>query len=311
MDTGLLIMAVLTAAITAGTPILYAALGEILAERTGVMNLGLEGMMLVGAVSGFLATAVSGNHWVGLLVAILAGGAVGAVHATLCIVFKADQVVSGLALTIFGIGLSGFLGSSLVGIPAPSTFQKIPIPLLRDIPVLGRILFQHDPLVYATYLLVPLLWIFLYRTNAGLKMRSVGENPAAADALGIHVVATRYLYVILGGCFSGVAGAYLSLAYTPTWIEHMTAGRGWIAIALVIFSTWNPARALLGAYIFGGAGALAYRVQLFGGGVSPYFLNMLPYLITIAVLIFATLQTHRNRIGAPGALMVPYDREDR
>ncbi|MEW6623505.1 MAG: ABC transporter permease [Bacillota bacterium] len=306
-----LVTAVLAAAIIAGTPILYAALGEILAERTGVLNLGLEGMMLVGAVSGFMATIATGSHWMGLLAAMIAGGMVAAVHAVLTITFKANQVVSGLALTIFGTGLSGFLGKKLIGIPAPSTFSKVSLPVLSDIPFLGPVLFNQDPLVYLSYLLVPLMWIFIYRTNPGLKMRSVGENPGAADSLGVNVFLTRYIYVIIGGIFSGIAGAYLSLAYAPTWLEHMTGGRGWIAIALVIFSTWNPARALIGAYIFGGVDALGFRLQAMNIGVSSFFLNMLPYLFTILVLIFATMQTQRNRIGAPGALMLPYDREDR
>lgn len=311
MDYTLLIVTVLTAAIATGTPILYAALGEIMAERTGVLNLGIEGMMLIGAVMSFMVAINTGSPWLGLLAGMAAGGAAAAIHAFLCVSLKANQVVSGLALTIFGTGLSGFLGKSLIGVPAPQTFTKVAIPYLSDIPFLGTILFRQDVLVYISYLLVPLLWFYIYKTNLGLKMRSVGENPGAADSLGINVFAIRYTYVIIGGVFSGIAGAYLALAFAPTWLENMTAGRGWIAVALVIFATWNPSRAVIGAYLFGGVSALAFRLQAIGVDFPAYFLSMLPYLFTIAVLIFATRQTQKNRIGAPGALMQAYDREDR
>ncbi|MBS3971326.1 MAG: ABC transporter permease [Clostridia bacterium] len=311
MDYTMLTITVLAAAITAGTPILYAALGEILAERTGVLNLGIEGMMLAGAVTSFMVCIMTGSAWYGLFAGMIVGGIVASIHAFLCITLKANQVVSGLALTIFGTGLSGFLGESLIGIPAPKTFSKIALPYLSDIPFLGPIFFNQDILVYFSYLLVPLLWFFIYRTNPGLKMRSVGENPGAADSLGINVFLIRYIYVIIGGVFSGIAGVYLALAFAPTWLEHMTAGRGWIAIALVIFATWNPTKAMAGAYLFGAVSALGFRLQAMGVDVPAYFLSMLPYLFTIAVLIFATMQTQKNRIGAPGALMLSYDREDR
>ncbi len=302
---------VLAAAITAGTPLLYASLGEILTERTGIMNLGLEGMMLVGAVMSFLVCVNTGNHWLGLFAGMIMGGMVAMIHAFLCITLKANQVVSGLALTIFGTGFSGFLGKSLIGVPAPQTFSKIAIPVLSDIPFLGPILFNQDILVYFTYLLVPILWIFIYRTNPGLKMRAVGENPGAADSLGVNVFFIRYFYVFIGGLFSGIAGAYLSLAFAPTWLENMTAGRGWIAVALVIFATWNPAKAMFGAYLFGAVTALGFRLQAMDVQVPSYFLSMLPYIFTIIVLIFATMQTNKHRIGAPGALMTAYDREER
>lgn len=311
MDYSTLFIAVMAAAIAAGTPILYAALGEILTERTGILNLGLEGMMLVGAVMSFMVTVNTGNHWLGLMAGMLMGGMLALVHAFLCITLKANQVVSGLALTIFGTGLSGFLGKSLIGIPAPATFKKIAIPVLNDIPYLGPIVFNQDILVYFTYILVPLLWFFIYKTNPGLKMRAVGENPGAADSLGVNVFLTRYFYVFIGGVFSGIGGAYLALAYAPTWLEHMTAGRGWIAVALVIFATWNPARAIIGAYLFGAVSALGFRLQAIGVEIPSYFLSMLPYIFTIVVLIIATRQTQKNRLGAPGALMMAYDREER
>ncbi len=306
-----LVTAILAAAISAGTPILYAALGELLAERSGILNLGVEGMMLVGAVSGFLATVKTGNPWLGLIMAMVASGALAFVHAFLTITLRANQVVSGLALAIFGTGLSSYLGKPLIGVPAPVTFGQASLPGLGDIPFLGPIIFRQDALVYLTYLLAPLLWFFLYRTRPGLHLRSVGENPACADVMGVNVFAIRYVYVIIGGMLAGAGGAYLSLAYAPSWVENMTAGRGWIAIALVIFATWDPARALLGAYLFGGVDALVFRIQALGAVVPSFFLKMLPYFFTIIVLIMATRQTRRRRVGAPGVLGLAYDREDR
>ena len=307
----MLLISILAAAVTSGTPILYAALGEILAERSGVLNLGLEGMMLVGAVSGFMAAVKTSNPWLGLMVAALAGGVLALIHAFLTINLRANQVVSGLALTIFGTGLSGFLGKPLIGIPAPQTFKPVTIPLLGKIPLLGPILFQQDYLVYLSYLLVPILWFYLYRTRPGLHLRAVGENPAAADAMGVGVFSLRYLYVAVGGMLAGIGGAYLSLAYAPTWLENMTAGRGWIAIALVIFSMWDPVRALLGSYLFGGVDALGFRIQAVGAMIPSFFLNMLPYIFTILVLILATRLGSRRGAAGPGALGLPYDREER
>lgn len=309
--SGDFLIAVLATAITAGTPILYAALGEILAERAGILNLGVEGMMLVGAVSGFILALHTGNPWAGLLLAMLAGGAMALIHAFLTVTLKANQVVSGLALTLFGTGLSGYLGKSYVGIRLPESFKTVPIPVLSDIPVIGPVFFNHDLLVYISYLVVPLLWFLVFRTRAGLHLRAVGENPAAADSVGINVFRTRYLYVIAGGMLAGIGGAYLSLHYVPSWVENMTAGRGWIAVALVIFATWNPANALWGSYLFGGLDALGLRLQTMNVTVSPYFLKMLPYIFTVLVLILVTRRNMLSRIGSPQALGLPYDREER
>lgn len=305
-------IATLAAAITAGTPILYAALGEILAERAGVLNLGVEGMMLVGAVTGFMVAVHTGNPWLGFLAALLAAGIMASIFAFLTITLRSNQVVTGLALTIFGTGLSGFLGKPYIGIPLPLSFKPVTVPVLSGIPVIGPVFFNHDPLVYLTYFLVPLLWYFLYNTRPGLNLRATGENPAAADALGVNVFALRYLYVIIGGMLAGAGGAFLSLAYAPSWLENMTAGRGWIAVALVIFAVWDPVKALLGSYLFGGVDALSYTLQAATKIAIPsFFLKMLPYILTLVVLIVATRQTVVKHIGAPGALSVPYDREER
>lgn len=304
-------IAILASGIIAGTPILLAALGEMLSELSGVLNLGVEGMMLAGAVSGFMVALNTGDPWWGLLAAVIAGGLMALIHAFLTITLRANQVVSGLALTIFGTGLSGYIGKSLIGLPLPVTFRPVIIPVLSDIPVLGPILFQHDVLVYLSYALVALLWFFLFRTKKGLELRSVGENPGAADLAGINVFRMRYVFVIAGGMLAGLAGAYLSLAYAPSWLENMTAGRGWIAVALVIFATWHPGKALLGSFLFGTIDVLGFHLQNFGIMIPSFFLKMLPYAITIAVLIVVTRETKTRRVAAPEALGIPYNREER
>lgn len=302
-----LVSSICQAAVTAGTPILYPALGEILAERAGVLNLGVEGMMLVGAVSGFTAAVGTGNAWVGLGAALVAGAAVSLIHAFLCVTLRANQVVSGLALTIFATGLSGYVGKPFIGLPAAGTFPVVAVPGLSDIPLLGPVLFEHDLLVYLSYVLAPILYLLVYHTRPGLHLRAVGENPAAADAMGVDVVRTRFLYVVVGGALAGAGGAYLSLAYAPTWLENMTAGRGWIAVALVIFAGWNPLMAVLGSYLFGGIDALGLRVQAAGTTVPSFFLSMLPYLATVMVLVATTWG--KRRLAAPAALGIPYNRE--
>lgn len=306
-----LIIATLTATIKAGTPLLFATLGEVLAERAGILNLGLEGMMLVGALTGFFICFLTSNPWLGLLVALISGAVIALIHGVLTIHLKANQVVSGLALTLFGTGLSGFLGKMVIGVPLSHYFTPVAIPGLEQIPFIGPIFFRQDPLVYLSYILVPFFAFWIYRTRPGLHLRAVGENPAAADALGVNVYGVRYLYTLIGGALAGIAGAYLSLAYTPVWIENMTAGRGWIAIALVIFATWDPFKALLGSYLFGLVDAVQFRLQAVGVAVPSFFLNMTPYLATIVVLIFATTETAKRRIGAPQALGLPYEREEK
>ena len=297
------------AAVGAGTPLLYAALGEILCERSGVLNLGVEGMMLVGAVCGFLAAVETKSPGAGVVAAMLAGGALAAVHAFMTVTLRVNQIISGLALALFGTGVSSYLGKHLIGVPLPVNPVPLPIPGLAEIPFLGPVLFRQDPLVYGSYLLVPLAWFWIHRTRPGLHLRAVGENPATADAMGVSVYRVRYGCILAGGMLAGLGGAYLSLFYAPCWVENMTAGRGWIALALVIFAVWSPLRALAGAWLFGGIEALGFRIQVLGAVVSPFFLKMLPYLFTIAVLVLFTAWNRRKRIGAPEALGLPYERE--
>lgn len=311
-------VSILAVAIRAGTSLLYATIGEIFTERAGVLNLGVEGMMIVGAVSGFAAAFHSGSAWIGLLVAMLAAALLALIHAFLTITLRADQTVSGLALTIFGTGLANFLGQKLgpagkplVGMVGPK-FGTAAIPLLSDIPVIGKAFFQADALTYILYLFVPLAWLWLYRTQAGLVLRAVGENPQTADAMGVNVTRIRYAYTVFGGLLAGLGGAHLSLSYTPGWTEGLTAGRGWIAVAMVIFATWDPLRAVIGALLFGGVTAIQFRLQAAGTTIPAAFLNMLPYIFTILVLVLITWwETLSKRVGAPAALGVPFVRGEK
>lgn len=313
-----LITSILAVTVRAGTSLVYATIGEIYTERSGVLNLGLEGTMLMGAVSGFAAAYHTGSAWWGLVAAMVVGGLMSLIHAVLTVSLRADQTVSGLALTIFGTGLSSFLGQRLgpggkplVGLVGPR-FERLPIPGLQDIPVIGPALFQQDLLVYFMFLLVPLAGLYLYRTRPGLHLRAVGENPHTADAKGIDVYRTRYLYTFVGGMLVGLGGAHLSLSYTPGWTENLTGGRGWIAVALVIFATWDPGRAVLGALVFGGINAIQFRMQAAGTTIPSAFLGMLPYAFTIFVLVMITwLESIRKRVGAPAALGLPYVRGER
>ncbi|MEQ8221387.1 MAG: ABC transporter permease [Candidatus Eremiobacterota bacterium] len=307
----ILIVSILSAAIRSGTPVLFATVGEIFTEKSGVLNLGLEGMILTGAVTGYAVNHYTGSLFLGVLAGVLAGGLISLIHAFLTVTLRANQVVSGIALTIFGTGLSGLFGKNLVGIPTKG-FTPIAIPVLSDIPVIGTILFNQDILVYFSYVFIPLCNFYIFKTRPGLYMRSTGENPRTADSLGINVSLIRYLYIFTGGLLCGLGGVYLSLAYTPMWVQDMSAGRGWIAIALVIFATWNPVKAAAGAYLFGGVDALQLRIQATGiANIPAPLLKMLPYIFTILVLLIATKGAARKRIGAPAALGIPYVREER
>jgi ABC-type uncharacterized transport system permease subunit len=317
MDVALLV-SILAVSIQAGTSLVYASTGEILTERAGILNLGLEGIMIMGAVIAFAAGYHTGSLLAAAAAAMIAGALLASIHAFLTISLRTDQVVTGLALTLFGIGLASFLGQNLgpggkplVGEVGPK-FSRVAIPILSEIPYLGQALFNQDLLVYVMFILVPVSWYYIYRTRPGLHLNATGENPATADAMGISVTATRYLYTILGGMLIGLGGAHLSLAYTPGWTENLTGGRGWIAIALVIFAVWDPRRAFVGALLFGGVNAIQFRLQAAGTTIPAAFLGMLPYLLTIVVLVIITWwESFRKRIGAPAALGVPYVREER
>lgn len=301
---------ILIQTISAGTPLLYAALGEVVVERSGVLNLGIEGMMLVGAVTGFLVAVHTANLGLALLATMGVGVALGLLFAIFAVSLRTEQVVTGLAMTLFGTGLSAYLGSSLIGHATPVAFHPFSIPVLSGIPVLGPILFQQDLFVYASYLLVPLVWVFFRSTRPGLHLSVVGEEPAAADALGVNVALIRYLATMFGGLMAALGGVYLSLSYTPSWVENITAGRGWIAIALVIFATWQPVRVMLGAYLFGFIAVFSLHLQALGIHVSSFFLNMTPYLVTIVALVITNRATIRRRLGMPTALGRAYVREE-
>ncbi len=296
---------ILVGAIRAGTPLVFAALGELIAEKSGVLNLGVEGMMLVGAVVGFMATVTTGSVSIGILAAVAAGMVMALIFGILTLSLLTNQVATGLALTIFGVGLSAFLGIKYVGTPI-SGLKPLEIPFLTDIPVIGPLLFGHDLLIYFSFaLFVGVAW-FLYRSRAGLILRAVGESHDAAHALGYPVVVIRYLAVLFGGACAGLSGAYLSLVYTPQWAENMTAGRGWIALALVVFATWRPGRAMLGAYLFGGITIMGLHVQALGFEISSHLVATLPYLATIIVLAVISRDATKIRLNAPASLGRPF-----
>ncbi|SFV14032.1 ABC transporter permease [Pseudoduganella namucuonensis] len=280
-----LLIAFLASTAGAATPLVLAATGELVAERAGVLNLGLEGMMLVGAVMGFSVTLASGNGGLGLLAAMGAGALMALLFAFLVLTLQTNQVATGLALTLFGVGLSAFIGRGLVG-QTVAPLRKLAFPVLSDLPFVGPLLFRFDAMVYASLLLTVAVGWMLARTRLGLLVRAVGESPHSAHAIGFHVIALRYGAVMFGGAMAGLAGAYMSMALTPMWVEGMTAGRGWIALALVVFATWKPRGVVLGSYLFGGVTVLQFHGQGFGLAVPSEFLSMLPYLATIAVLVY-------------------------
>ena len=318
------LLIVLQAGVATGTVLLFASLGEILAERSGVMNLGVEGMMLMGAMSGFGIAVSTGNPWLGILVAMIAAGLVSQVHAFITITLQADQVVSGLALNFMATGISLVLGEGLNKAGTISLMPSYTIPVLSQIPLLGSIFFTDQKmLVYIGYLMVPLAWYFINYTRPGMHLRAVGEYPAAADTLGLNVFRLRYFYVFVGGALAGLAGATISLAISPGWFSELTtAGQGWIAVGLVIFAQWNPLRAAVGSYVFGALRRLVLDIQgpqLIFGLANPFyynpylgfFLQMLPYAFTIVVLVIGSQEAIRKRLGAPLALGLPYIRGER
>ncbi|MCG8473318.1 MAG: ABC transporter permease [Desulfobacterales bacterium] len=302
-----ILIPLLAATVQSGTPILFATLGAICCEKSGVLNLGVEGSMAMGALAGFYISFVTGNCWLGFLAGGLSGVLMGAIHGIVCLGFLGNQVVSGLALTILGVGLANYLGTPLIGQNAPG-FTPMALPGLSSTPFMGPIFFKQDALVYISYLIPLILWLFFQNTRAGLRLRSVGENPDAASASGINPVNYRWLGVLGGGFFMGLGGAYLSLAYTHMWANHLSAGRGWIAVALVIFAFWNPLRAVAGAYLFGGIMAFQFRLQASGTHIPSSFLLMLPYGLTLIVLVFSSWKG--SNVATPQALGVNIEPAD-
>jgi len=315
-----IVVVLAASAIFYGTPLVFAALGELLAERSGVLNLGVEGMMLMGAVTAFWAVQhLSGPDWVVLVLATVIGGlaalAVSMIHAVLVVGLRANQIVSGLALTIFAgaTGLSSYIGNvaALGGQPARHEFNALSVLGLADVPVLGPILFHQNALVYASWALVLVALAYLHRTRTGLHVRAVGESPQTADVMGIDVARYRYAHTLVGGLLAGVGGAYFSLAITPNWIDGMTSGAGWIAIALVIFAFWRPELTLAGAYLFGLFSSLGFVLQARQVHLPPEVFAALPYLMTVIVLVAVSTGWARQRLGAPASLGTPYVREER
>jgi simple sugar transport system permease protein len=314
---------ILHAGLATGTVLLFAAIGEIFAERSGVLNLGVEGMMLVGAMAGFGTSLALGNPWAGLLVAMVSAGILSLAHALVTIHFQADQVVSGLSLTFLGTGLALVLGEGLTG-QNPPLIPEADIPLLAAIPFVGPVFFQdHSVLVYIGYLFTPLCWLYIHRTRPGMHLRAVGEQPAAADTLGISVYGVRYFYTFVGGMLAGLAGATISLSVSPGWYSaQTTSGQGWIAVGLVIFAQWNPLQAALGGYLFGAvrrgildlqgpASILGLTNPFFVNSNLGFFLQMMPFLLTILALVWGSRAATKKRLGSPAALGVPYVRGER
>lgn len=314
-----LITSILTITVRAGTSLVLATIGEILTERSGILNLGIEGMMLMGAVTSFAVSYYTHNLVLALLVAAGVGMVLALIHAFLSVTMRANQVVSGLSITLFGTGFASFLGQRLgpesnnfrlVGLKG-AKFTPIIIPGLSNIPIIGA-LFRQDIITYTVYVLIFVSWFFLFKTRPGLWLRSVGEDPKTADAMGIDVIKTKYRYTLIGGMLIALGGAHLSLSYTPGWAENLTGGRGWIVVALVIFSMWNPARSVWGALLFGGINAIQFRLQAGGTNIPASFLNMAPYIGTIIVLVVITWwETLSKKVGGPASLSSSYMREDK
>ncbi len=302
-----LVTSILFATVVAGTPLIIVALGQLIAEKSGVLNLGAEGMMSMGAIAGFAATLHTGNPWLGVLAGMAAGAAMSFLFAVVVLTLMGNQVASGLALSILGVGLSAFIGKPYEA-EILQAVEPLRIPLLADIPIIGEALFNQQALIYFSWILFAAIVWFLYRSRAGLVLRAVGESPSSAHSIGYPVIGIRYLATLFGGAMAGVGGAFLSVFYTPLWVEGMVAGRGWIAIALVVFATWRPFRVLVGAYLFGGVLVAQLFVQ--GSGleinIPSQFLSALPYLATIVVLVIISRDQNTVRLNAPVSLGQPF-----
>jgi general nucleoside transport system permease protein len=296
---------ILIGVIAAATPLVFAAIGELVVEKAGVLNLGVEGMMIMGAVAGFAASVATGSATLGVVSAMIAGAAMAALFGMLTLTLMSNQVATGLALTMFGLGLSALIGQAYSGMSVPS-FPRLNVPALSSLPVIGRPLFNRDALFYLSIALVAGTAYMLTFTRIGLVLRAIGENHDAAHAIGYPVVGYRFLALMFGGACAGLGGAYLSLVQTPIWVEKMTAGRGWIALALVVFAAWRPGRVLAGAYLFGGISVLQLHAQGFGLVIDPQILAMFPYLATIVVLVIISADKMRLKLNAPASLGKPF-----
>jgi general nucleoside transport system permease protein len=309
------LMLTIMAGIGLGTPLVFGTVGEILTERSGILNLGVQGMMIFGAVMGFWATFVTGSLWLGVLASLVAGAALSLIHAFNSITLRVSQIVSGLALTIFGTGVAVYIGKAgsdpLIGQPSKAIFEPIFPAGLTDIPIIGPLVFGHDAIVYLSWVIVAVASYYLFHTRPGLTVRAVGEDPASAEAAGINVSRVRYIHVALGGALAGLGGAYFSLALVPSWTDDPIGQAGWISIALVILASWRPWRALWVAYLFGIAGRLNFTFQTLEINVPATLLNMLPFLLAIIAMIALTSGKRARFLGAPAALGIPYFREER
>ncbi|MDR4947527.1 ABC transporter permease [Neobacillus cucumis] len=308
MDLAALIV---VAAISSGTTLLFAVLGGILSEKAGVIHLGTEGIMLMGAVISCIVYLKTGNLWITMFAAILASGGLGFIHAFLSISLRANQTISSLAITLFGTGLSAYLGKPIAGEALHVSVPNIKFDWLQSLPLIGKAFSNLDIFIWMSILLAIVLYIYMYKTSWGLHLKAVGDSPSTSDAMGISVTKFRYFHVIIGSMLMGLAGFYLVIVYSPNWMEGMTAGRGWIAIALIIFARWNPLIALVGAYFFGGLDALGFRIQLLHISIPSYFLKMLPYISTILVLMFVGWKNRHKPSAEPKSLGIPYFREQR
>ena len=306
-----LVVSILSMAVIYAVSVMYAGIGEIFAQRSGVMNLGLEGIMLMGAVSGYITACNTQNLALAVLVAILVGVGFGVVFSFLTITLKADQTVCGMAMLTFGTGLSGFIGQDYVSVAANLKFHKIAIPFLSEIPVIGPVFFNQDILVYAMYIILPVSMIYIYKTRPGMRLRALGENPAVLDAAGHNVFAMRYAYVTLGSAMCAVSGACITLSYINFWSPTMTAGKGWIAVALVTFASWNPAVLALGALLFGIVSNIGSNLQIYLPAIPSQIYTMLPYLVIIIAFVISTGNFRKKHTSEPASLCVPYDREER
>ncbi|RLE16218.1 MAG: ABC transporter permease [Actinobacteria bacterium] len=309
------LMLTIFAAIGLGTPIVFATVGEILAERSGILNLGVQGMMLIGAVAGFWATFQTGSLLLGVILAMFAGAALSVIHAFNSVTLRVSQIVSGLALTIFGTGVAIFIGRvgevPLIGEPSRAVFTPVLPDALADLPIVGPLIFGHDALVYLSWVVVAASSFYLFRTRPGLTVRAVGEDPASAEAAGINVSRIRYIHVMIGGALAGLGGAYFSLALVPSWQDNPMGAAGWIAIALVILASWRPWRALWVAYLFGAAGRVSFTFQTLGIAIPASLLAMLPFVLAILAMLVLTSGKRARFLGAPAALGIPYFREER